>query len=65
MTKDKKNINDLVLLDMDDVCNLTKWGKETTRNTFAHDDEFPAIKKGKKYLVELEALRKYFSKRRV
>lgn len=62
-----KNINhySIILLDKDDVKNITGWGKTTIDYLFAYEKEFPAIKIGKKYLVEQEALKTYFSVRRV
>ena len=67
MSNNKRNriLDEFILLDIDDVCELTKWGKETVRKLFAYDKEFPAVRIGKKYLVELEAFRNYFSERRV
>ena len=66
MTKEQEEIvtKELILLDMEDVIKRTKWCKKVVYNMFAHDKEFPAIKKGKKYLVELNALKKYFGERR-
>ena len=67
MPKDKVQVFDnlLVLLDIDDVCKITGWCKNTVRNLFAYESEFPAIKIGKRYLVELDAFKKYLSVRRV
>jgi len=65
-TKEQEEIvkKELILLDMEDVIKITGWCKKVVYNMFAHDKDFPAIKKGKKYLVELNALKKYFSERR-
>lgn len=49
---------------MKDVQYLTGWCENVVRNTFAYDEHFPAIKKGKKYQVELGAFKEYLSKRR-
>ena len=66
MTKEQKQIaqNELIMLDMKDVQHLTGWWENVVRNTFAYDERFPAIKKGKKYQVELGAFKEYLSKRR-
>lgn len=66
MTKEQREIvsRELILLNLDDVAEATGWCKQVVRNTFAYDKDFPAIKKGKEYQVELSALREYLSKRR-
>lgn len=66
MTKEQREIvsKELILLTIDDVEEVTGWCKQVVRNTFAYDNEFPAIKKGKEYQVELRALREYLSTRR-
>ncbi len=66
MTKEQKTIaqQELIMLDMKDVRDLTGWCENVVRNTFAYDEHFPAIKKGKKYQVELGAFKEYLSKRR-
>lgn len=66
MTKEQKQIatTELIMLDMKDVQELTGWCENVVRNTFAYDKYFPAIKKGKKYQVELGAFKEYLSKRR-
>lgn len=43
---------------------ITGWCENVVRHTFAYDENFPAIKKGKKYQVELGAFKEYLSKRR-
>lgn len=67
MTVEQKKIaqKDIILLDMGEVMEITGWCKKVVRNLFAYDEDFPAIKKGKKYQVELEAFKQYLSKRRV
>lgn len=67
MTDTQKEIIDreLILLDIEDVVELTGWCTEVVRNTFANDSDFPAIKKGKKYQVEMNALKDYLAQRRV
>ena len=49
MTKEQRTIvqNQLIILDMKDVQELTGWCENVVRNTFAYDEHFPAIKKGK------------------
>lgn len=66
MTIEQKQIatKQLIMLDMQDVMNLTGWCENVVRNTFAYDKSFPAIKKGKKYQVELNAFKDYLSQRR-
>ena len=66
MTTEQKQIatKELIMLDMQDVMNLTGWCENVVRNTFAYDKNFPAIKKGKKYQVELKAFKEYLSQRR-
>lgn len=66
MTKEQKQVatTKVIMLDMQDVMELTGWCDNVVRNTFAYDKDFPAIKKGKKYQVELGALKDYLSKRR-
>lgn len=67
MTKTQKDIanKQLIMLDMRDVMEITGWCEKVVRNLFAYDDDFPAVKKGKKYQVELNALKEYLSQRRV
>lgn len=66
MTKEQKQIatTELIMLDMNDIQEITGWCENVVRNTFAYDENFPAIKKGKKYQVELTAFKDYLSKRR-
>jgi len=66
MTKEQKLIleKELILLDMSDVMNITGWCENVVRKIFAYDKDFPAIKKGKKYQVELNALKEYLKQRR-
>ena len=67
MTAEQKKIaqKDIILLDMGEVMEITGWCEKVVRNLFAYDEDFPAVKKGKKYQVELNALKSYLSKRRV
>lgn len=66
MTKEQKQIatQELIMLDMSDVQEMTGWCENVVRNTFAYDENFPAIKKGKRYQVELGAFKEYLRKRR-
>lgn len=66
MTKEQKEIvkKELIMLDINDVMEVTGWGECVVKKTFAYDKEFPAIKKGKKYQVELNSLKEYLKKRR-
>lgn len=66
MTREQKEIvlKELILLNIDDVVEITGWCKQVVRNTFAYDKDFPAIKKGKEYQVEFGVLKTYLSKRR-
>ena len=43
---------------------ITGWCEEVTRRTFTYNKDFPAIKIGKKYQVELSAFKEYLSRRR-
>jgi len=65
--EERKNIidNKIILLDMEEVMQITGWCENVVKDTFSHDAEFPAIKKGKKNQVELDALKKYLSVKRV
>lgn len=67
MNKEQKKIvqNTITLLDKKTVESITGWGENTVNYIFAKDMEFPAIKIGKKYQVELSALKQYLQKRRV
>lgn len=66
MTKKQKEIAEqqIILLDKGDVMELTGWCKQVVRDIFAYDKNFPAIKKGKKYQVELSAFKEYLKQRR-
>lgn len=50
---------------MEEVIKITGWCENVVKDIFAHDKDFPAIKKGKKNQVELSAFKKYLSERRV
>lgn len=55
---------ELILLDMKEVMQYTEWSDNVVKRLFRNDTDFPAIKIGKKYQVELNALKQYLSKRR-
>ena len=38
---------------------LTGWGENTVAQKFAYDEEFPAIKIGRKYQIEAGAFLEY------
>lgn len=64
MTNEQKEIanKEIILLTIQDVMDLTGWGENITRNMFAHDEDFPAIKKGKYWQVTLKGLEEYLTK---
>lgn len=66
MTKEQREIvkREIILLDIPDVMEVTGGSKNIVKNTFANDEDFPAIKKGKKNQVELNSLKEYLGKRR-
>ena len=65
MTQKQKSFVEtkLIFLDKKDVRELTGWGKNTIDNLFANNKDFPSIKIGKKYQVELEAFIAFFKTR--
>ena len=65
MTKSQEQIVEkkIILLTIPDVMKITGWSEPTTRRLFTSDEKFPAVKIGKSYQVELEALQKYLQKR--
>lgn len=67
MTKFQLQIatKEIILLDKEDVKILTGWGENTINKLFANNKAFPAIRIGKKYQVELGALKEYLKNRRV
>ncbi|MCI8362220.1 MAG: hypothetical protein HFJ41_03675 [Clostridia bacterium] len=66
MTEKQKAVveNELILLNINDVAELTGWCTKIVRDIFTQDAEFPTIKKGKEYQVEYSAFKNYLSKRR-
>lgn len=66
MNNIKENIEkeEIILLEKKDVKELTGWGTNVIDRLFAYDKEFPAIKIGKKYQIELTALKAYLQTRR-
>ncbi len=66
MTEKQKEIvaKELIMLDIKDIMELTGWCENVVRRMFAYDKDFPAIKKGKQYQVELNSFKNYLAKRR-
>ena len=66
MTDKQKDIvaKELIMLDIKDIMELTGWCENVVRRMFAYDKDFPAIKKGKQYQVELNSFKNYLAKRR-
>lgn len=66
MNKVKEHIvnEKIILLDKEEVKELTGWGINVIDRLFAYYKEFPAIKIGKKYQIELDALKNFFQIRR-
>ena len=66
MTKSLEKIvkEEIILLEKKDLKKITGWGQNVVDYIFKNDEDFPAIKIGKKYQVELSALKKYLSCRR-
>ncbi len=65
-TKEQKEIvnKELILLDMQDVMEITGWSDNVVRRLFAYNEAFPSLKIGKRYQVELGAFKEFLSKRR-
>lgn len=66
MTQSQMDIvkREIILLDKEDLKQLTGWGENAINKVFAYNEDFPATKIGKKYQVELGALKEFFKKRR-
>lgn len=66
MTEKQREIvaKELIMLDIKDIMELTGWCENVVRRMFAYDKDFPAIKKGKQYQVELNSFKNYLAKRR-
>lgn len=52
------------MLNIEEVMKITGWCEPVTRKLFAYDKDFPAIKIGKSYQVELDAFKEYLKQRR-
>jgi hypothetical protein len=65
MTKKQKDIieKEIILLTKSDVREISGWGKNTVDKLFTRPD-FPAIKIGRTYQVEMTAFKKYLSENR-
>ena len=55
----------LMILNMDDVIEITGWSKGVVSKLFAHDEDFKAIKIAKPNQILLDSLKDYLSVRRV
>lgn len=55
---------ELGLLDMENVMEITGWGESTLEKIMASDKNFPVIKIGRKNQVRFEALKEYLNCRR-
>ena len=55
----------IVLLDMKDVQEITNWSEGTIKKLIATDKNFPILKQGKTHLVELSAFKQYLGTRYV
>ena len=66
MLKEQKEImlKEIILLEKKDVKELTGWGENVIDKLFAYEKDFPAIKIGKKYQIELSGLKAYLQVRR-
>ena len=60
----EKMKEELKLLDISDVMQLTGWGEATVREVMS-EDEFPVVKIGKNNQVSFDALKEYLSHRRI
>lgn len=60
MTSEQKKIveKEIILLNIKDIVEITGWCEATVRKMFVSND-FPAIKNGKEYKVEMYAFRNY------
>ena len=65
MTQEQREIaqKTIVLLDIDEISNLTGWCASKVRELCTQDKDFPVIKVGKSYQVELTAFKEYLTKK--
>ena len=59
-----KTLNDIVLFSRNDISDLFGIGANTLQSLF-YNDEFPAIKVGRDWYVEENALRQYLQERHI
>ena len=59
-----KTLNDIVLFSRNDISDLFGIGANTVQSLF-YKDEFPAIKVGRDWYVEENALRQYLQERHI
>lgn len=59
-----KTLNDIVLFSRNDISDLFGIGANTVQSLF-YNDEFPAIKVGRDWYVEENALRQYLQERHI
>ena len=59
-----KTLNDIVLFSRNDICDLFGIGANTVQSLF-YNDEFPAIKVGRDWYIEENALRQYLQERHI
>lgn len=59
-----KTLNDIVLFSRNDISDLFGIGANTVQSLF-YNDEFPAIKVGRDWYIEENALRQYLQERHI
>ena len=61
MTQEQREIaqKEIVLLDIDEISNLTGWCPSKVRELCTQDINFPVMKIGKSYQVELTTFKEY------
>lgn len=59
-----KKLNNIILYSTDDVCKLFRIGKLKCLELF-HRDDFPAVKIGRNFWIEHNALMEYISTRKI
>lgn len=67
MTQEQREIaqKEIVLLDIEEISNLTGWCPSKVRELCAHDKAFPVIKIGKRYQVELSSFKDFLKNKRI
>lgn len=61
MTQEQRELaqKEIVLLDIEEISNLTGWCPSKVRELCTQDEKFPVMKVGKSYQVELTSFKKY------